>query len=86
MAIQAVNLEISDVPLRDLMRGADRPARLLDNDANVAALAEHLYGAGRGAQNVVMLTIGTGIGGRPDPGRRDLPRLDRGGRPSSATS
>jgi glucokinase len=35
----------------------------VDNDANVAALAEHLYGAARGAKDVVLLTIGTGIGG-----------------------
>jgi glucokinase len=63
VAIQAVNLEISDVPLRDLMRERIGLPVFLDNDANVAALAEHLYGAGRGAKNVVMLTIGTGIGG-----------------------
>jgi glucokinase len=35
----------------------------IDNDANVAAIAEHRFGVARGAQNVVMLTIGTGIGG-----------------------
>ena len=35
----------------------------VDNDANVATLAEHLFGAARGARNAVMLTIGTGIGG-----------------------
>ncbi len=63
VAIQAVNLEISDVPLRDLMRERIGLPVYLDNDANLAALAEHLYGAGRGARNVVMLTIGTGIGG-----------------------
>jgi glucokinase len=35
----------------------------VDNDANVAALAEHMGGAGRGCSDLVMLTIGTGIGG-----------------------
>ncbi len=63
VAIQAVNLEISDVPLRDLMRKQLGLPVYIDNDANVAALAEFLFGAGRGARNVVMLTIGTGIGG-----------------------
>ena len=34
----------------------------LDNDANAAALAEHLWGAGRGYSNVFYACIGTGIG------------------------
>jgi glucokinase len=63
IAINAVNLEITDVPLREIMsERVDLPI-FLDNDANVAALAEFLYGAGKGAKNMVMLTIGTGIGG-----------------------
>ncbi|HEX3294931.1 MAG TPA: ROK family protein [Solirubrobacterales bacterium] len=63
LAIHAVNLTITDVPIRDLMQERIGLPVFVDNDANVAALAEHLYGAGRAAQNVVMLTIGTGIGG-----------------------
>jgi glucokinase len=63
VAIRAVNLEISDVPLRDLMGKRLGLPVFIDNDANVAALAEFLFGVGRGARNVVMLTIGTGIGG-----------------------
>src|SRR5512147_2302326 len=35
----------------------------LDNDANMAGLAEHKYGAGKGHDNLVYLTISTGIGG-----------------------
>lgn len=35
----------------------------LDNDANLAALAEHRMGAARGAGTAVVLTIGTGVGG-----------------------
>ncbi len=33
------------------------------NDANVAALGEQTYGAGRGRKNLVMVTLGTGVGG-----------------------
>ena len=63
LAIHAVNLTITDVPIRDVMRERIGLPVFVDNDANVAALAEHLYGAGRGADDVVMLTVGTGIGG-----------------------
>jgi glucokinase len=36
---------------------------VLDNDATAAAAGEHRYGAGRGARNMVYLTISTGVGG-----------------------
>ena len=44
---------------------AERPglAGFVDNDANLAALAEHRAGAARGASDAVVLTLGTGIGG-----------------------
>ena len=35
----------------------------LDNDATCAVLAESRYGAGRGADSVLVVTVGTGIGG-----------------------
>ncbi len=36
---------------------------VVENDANSAAWAERVYGAGKGLDNVIMVTVGTGIGG-----------------------
>lgn len=63
VAVSAVNLPITDLPIRDLLRERLGLPVFIDNDANVAALAEHRFGAARGATDAVMLTIGTGIGG-----------------------
>ncbi len=63
IAVSAVNLPIADLPVRDLVSERTGLPVFVDNDANVAALAEHLLGAARGAENAVLLTIGTGIGG-----------------------
>jgi glucokinase len=63
VAITAVNLPIENLPIRDLMRERLGIPVFVDNDANVAALAEHRFGAAKGTSDAVMLTIGTGIGG-----------------------
>jgi glucokinase len=63
IAVSAVNLPLENLPIRDLVGERTGLPIFVDNDATVAALAEHLYGAARGAENAVMLTIGTGIGG-----------------------
>jgi glucokinase len=54
---------LSDTPVVTMLRAhIDLPA-VIDNDANLAALGEQRYGAGRGERNVVFITISTGIGG-----------------------
>jgi glucokinase len=63
IAVSAVNLPLSDLPIRDLVSERVGLPVFVDNDGNVAALAEHLYGAAQGKPNTVMLTVGTGIGG-----------------------
>ncbi len=63
MAVMAVNLPIADVPFADLMTERLGLPVFVDNDANTAMLAEWRFGAARGAQDAVLLTIGTGIGG-----------------------
>lgn len=52
-----------DVPVTQMVTDALGLPAYLDNDANAAALGEHRFGAGKGVQNMVYLTVSTGIGG-----------------------
>lgn len=59
----APNLRWRNVPLIEYLRRTTTLPVFLENDANLAALGEQWRGAGRGSVNMVMITIGTGIGG-----------------------
>ncbi len=50
-------------PLRDALTAAIGLPVVVENDANAAAWAEYRFGAARDARVVVMITLGTGIGG-----------------------
>jgi glucokinase len=52
-----------DIPLRARFTEATGLPVMLDNDANVAAYGEFVAGAGKGTRDMVLLTLGTGIGG-----------------------
>jgi glucokinase len=58
-----VNIPLTDVPLRSLMTERFGVPCGVDNDANAAAIAEWQVGAGKGTRYMVMLTLGTGVGG-----------------------
>ncbi|MCL5962511.1 MAG: ROK family protein [Chloroflexi bacterium] len=51
------------VPIRDIMKSRLGVRVFVGNDANVAALGEHRFGAGRGVDNMIYITISTGVGG-----------------------
>src|SRR3954453_12026735 len=66
--IDGVVVECVNLPLKDFPLGAHMSDRFglpvgLDNDANSAAIGEWRAGAGRGVEDMVMLTLGTGLGG-----------------------
>jgi len=52
-----------DVPLARLIGERLGVPAWIENDANAAALAEHRLGAGRGSRHMILVTVGTGIGG-----------------------
>ena len=52
-----------DIPLRDIVNRKYRVNTLLINDASAAALGEYHFGAGKGVNNLIYLTVSTGIGG-----------------------
>ncbi|MBY0504125.1 MAG: ROK family protein [Bryobacteraceae bacterium] len=54
---------LEDFPLRDAISEKLGTSVILENDANAAALGEKWQGAGRAVNNLVMFTLGTGIGG-----------------------
>ena len=54
---------MTNIPLRDMIADGLSLPTTLENDANAAAYGEFLCGAGRGAAHMVLLTLGTGVGG-----------------------
>lgn len=63
VVVTSPHLPLREAPLASLLGGRlDLPV-VLDNDANVAVWAEVSVGAARGLRHVVMLTLGTGVGG-----------------------
>ena len=63
VVVRCPNLPLENAPLRDDMREKFGFPVGLDNDANAAAIGEWRAGAGRGVDDLVMLTLGTGCGG-----------------------
>lgn len=57
------NIHVENYPIRaELQKHIQKPV-YLGNDANVAAWAEYISGCGKGTENFLMLTLGTGVGG-----------------------
>lgn len=59
----APNLGWRDVPLGEMLGSRLGLPVYLDNDANLAALGEYVYGAGRDTGDMVYITVSTGVGG-----------------------
>ena len=62
-AVASVNIPLANVDFRDRMRERHGLPVGIDNDANAATIGEWHAGAAKGVRNVVMLTLGTGVGG-----------------------
>jgi glucokinase len=63
MVIASPNLPLSNVPLAFMLENALGLPVILENDVNAAVRAEATIGAAAGLRHVVMLALGTGVGG-----------------------
>jgi glucokinase len=63
LVVRCVNVPLENAPLRERMHERFELPVGLDNDANAAAIGEWRAGAGRDEDDLVMLTLGTGVGG-----------------------
>src|SRR3989338_6641298 len=63
MIINPVNLPFRNLPLKNIIQTKFKIKTCLDNDANCFALGEAIFGSGKKYENVVGITLGTGIGG-----------------------
>jgi len=63
VVLSAPNIAWENVPLRAMVADRIDLPVVIDNDANVAAWGEALYGAGKGYGDQIMVTVGTGVGG-----------------------
>ena len=63
IVLSAPNISWKNVALRAMLEERVGVPVVVDNDANVAAWGEATHGAGAGAGDQVMVTVGTGIGG-----------------------
>ena len=61
--VSSVHIPLGDFDFRERMAERFSLPVALDNDANAAAVAEWRVGAGRGSSHMIMLTLGTGVGG-----------------------
>ena len=61
--LHAPNIDWQNEPLRAEFESRIGRAVTLENDANAAGWGEYRFGAGRGSTDMVMLTLGTGVGG-----------------------
>jgi len=52
-----------NTPLRAILEAEFGAPASVDNDANVAALGEHRFGAGQGTESLMYITVSTGVGG-----------------------
>lgn len=59
----AANLGFENVPLCSMLKSRLGVDFYIENDANAAAYGEYIAGAGKGSDNFIAVTLGTGVGG-----------------------